>query len=360
MNSNEECSPLSDNPDFEKPVFKNNRYENPPTFTNWSGLPGVQAFFKWRVMEKDESNIPKCKEELERNLPVTFLKKFEPTKFSKLYATWLGHATVLVDIQGIKFITDPLWCDRASFTSFAGPKRYRPSPLNIENLPELDFGVISHDHYDHLDVEAVQKIDKLHNGKIRWFVPKGFEEWMATIGISNTEARPDKVAEMTWGEKKDLKIGDKTCTVWCLPAQHWCQRSTFDRNKRLWCSWAVKSPEKSFYFAGDTGFCDSEFKKIGEKLGPFDLAAIPIGAYEPNWFMKSQHINPREAVQVHKLIKSKFSIGIHWGTYHMGSYEFYLQPREDLKKYAQEEGVSNFVTMSPGEIWEDQENQAFE
>ncbi|PAV64823.1 hypothetical protein WR25_01051 [Diploscapter pachys] len=273
-------------------------------------------------MEKDESNIPKCVEELERSLPVTFLKKFEPKKFSKLYATWLGHATVLVDIEGIKFITDPLWCDRASFTSFVGPKRYRPNPLNIENLPELDFGVISHDHYDHLDAEAVQKIDKLHNGKIRWFVPKGFKEWMATIGISNTEARPDKVTEMK--------------------------------------CWAVKSPEKSFYFAGDTGFCDSEFEKIGKKLGPFDLAAIPIGAYEPNWFMKSQHINPREAVQVHKLIQSKFSIGIHWGTYHMGSYEFYLQPREDLKKYAQEEGVSNFVTMSPGEIWGDQENQIFE
>ncbi|PIO63375.1 hypothetical protein TELCIR_15026 [Teladorsagia circumcincta] len=156
---------------------------------------------------------------------------------------------------------------------------------------------------------------------MRWFVPLGILDWMKTIGIKNTLEHPDKVTEMEWGENKSSKANNTEVAVWCLPAQHWGQRGAFDRNERLWSGWAVMTPNRRFYYTGDTGFCESEFKKIGDQLGPFDLAAIPIGAYKPRWMMKSQHIDPQEAVAVHELLNSKFSIGVHWGTYHMGSHE---------------------------------------
>ncbi|KAK6030230.1 hypothetical protein OSTOST_03638 [Ostertagia ostertagi] len=202
------------------------------------------------------------------------------------------------------------------------------------------------------------------NPSMRWFVPLGILEWMKTVGIENTDANPDKVTELEWGESASFRLNDMELTVWCLPAQHWGQRGPFDRNehlikfliKRLWAGWAVITRSRRFYYSGDTGFCDKEFKKIGERLGPFDLAAIPIGAYNPRWMLKSEHIDPHEAVLVHELVKSKFSIGIHWGTYHMGSHELYLEPKKLLEEIASSNHSSNFVVLEMGQIWEEDES----
>ncbi|CAI5449514.1 unnamed protein product [Caenorhabditis angaria] len=313
---------------FAKPLRHGKTFANPPSFKNWGGLPGPREGFRYKFLETDNENVPKNAEELDETIPIKNLTKFESK--SKLFATWLGHATVLLNIEGATVITDPIWAQRASFISFVGPKRYRPPPMKIEDLPKLDYGVISHDHYDHLDYEAVKKITDPSN--------------------------PDLITEMNWGESVKVKKDGKDFEIWCVPAQHWGQRGPFDRNHRLWSGWSVVGPTKRFYYSGDTGFCESEFQKIGDKLGPFDLAAIPIGAYEPKWFMKSQHINPEEAVSVHELIKSRMSIGIHWGTYHMGSYEHYLEPRDKLKTLMENREDlkhTKFITITPGEIWED-------
>ncbi|CAD6195425.1 unnamed protein product [Caenorhabditis auriculariae] len=345
--------------EFAKPLISAGSFANPPSFDKWGGLPGLKAALKWRLFEKDLENVPSDSKELDKTIPVHQLTKFESKNVSsKLFASWLGHATVLVNLEGAKFITDPIWAERASFLSFAGPKRYRPPPMDIEDLPQLDFAVISHDHYDHLDADAVKKITEM-SPNIQWFVPLGMQGWMKTIGISNSEEHPHRVKEMNWGEHTEIRINDQNFTIWCVPAQHWGQRGPLDRNRRLWAGWAVVGPSRRFYYSGDTGNCDKEFRKIGQKLGPFDLAAIPIGAYEPNWFMKSQHINPEEAVGMHEMIRSKMSIGIHWGTYHMGSYEFYLEPREKLKSIMEQRtDLPKFITIEQGTIWEEDSEES--
>ncbi|CCD74042.1 N-acyl-phosphatidylethanolamine-hydrolyzing phospholipase D 1 [Caenorhabditis elegans] len=345
-------SPLTNDQEFAKPVRNGKIFENPKSFTNWGGRPGLTNIFKLVLRETSHENLPSDKKVLDSTLPVHNITADDFHSESGLFATWLGHATVLVDLEGVKFVTDPVWADRASFTSFAGPKRYRPPPMKLEDLPDLDFAVVSHDHYDHLDADAVKRITNL-NPQIKWFVPLGLKKWMKNQGIgadgSNT------VTELNWGESSEFVKNGKTITIWCLPAQHSGQRGLSDHNHRLWSGWAVIGENRRFYFPGDTGFCDVEFKKIGEKLGPFDLAAIPIGAYEPRWFMKSHHINPDEAVEVHKLVRARNSIGIHWGTYPMGTTEYYLEPRDKLKELmdAREDlKDTSFVTVDMGEIWE--------
>ncbi|VDL76298.1 unnamed protein product [Nippostrongylus brasiliensis] len=339
--------------DFEKPLCSGGRFANPPSFTNWTGVPGPWSLLKWKFLEKDNSSIPDNNSTLDETLPVRQIKTFEPRSYRQMFAAWLGHATVLVQMEGVRFITDPVWSQRASFLQWIGPKRYRPPPLEIEDLPQLDFAVISHDHYDHLDADAVKQLSKLQP-LMRWFVPLGMQNWMSSIGVKNTDDNPVRVTEMEWGESESFDIRNTNVTVWCLPAQHWGQRGALDRNERLWAGFAVVTPNRRFYYSGDTGFCSNEFKKIGERLGPFDLAAIPIGAYSPRWFMKSQHIDPHEAVSVHELVKSKFSIGIHWGTYHMGSLEHYLEPKHLLEQIIKDRKLpTKFVTLDIGQIWEE-------
>ncbi|XGW27231.1 hypothetical protein V3C99_007664 [Haemonchus contortus] len=339
---------------FAKPDRSGSTFANPLSFENWTGLPGPWKLMKWKLFDTDESNIPDDEAVLDQTLPVHKITNFESESNRRMFATWLGHATVLVQMEGVRFITDPIWSKRASFWQWIGPKRYRPPPMEIEDLPKLHFGVISHDHYDHLDSEAVAKINSL-NPSMRWFVPLGMLDWMTTIGIENSAEHPRKVTEMEWGGSDSFRVDETDVTVWCLPAQHWGQRAILDRNQRLWSGWAVMTPNRRFYYTGDTGFCEKEFKKIGDQLGPFDLAAIPIGAYKPRWMMKAQHIDPHEAVAVHDLVKSKFSIGVHWGTYHMGSHEHYLEPKELLEEIMNKSNRSTkFVTLEMGRIWEEE------
>jgi N-acyl-phosphatidylethanolamine-hydrolysing phospholipase D len=329
---------------FEKPVVSDNgrRFANPKSFISWTGLPSWQSLFRWKFREQNYSKIP-SKEILTETLPV---QKPEFQQNSKLSATWLGHATVFVRMDGISFITDPVWAGVASPCRIAGPSRYRPPPCSIDDLPELRFGVISHNHYDHLDAQAIRKFSHIFP-LMEWFVPKGLRDWMLRNSPGST------VHEMSWGEHITLKFEEGNYTVWCIPAQHWSQRTIFDRNKSLWCGWAVVGPEHKFYYTGDTGFCEEEFRKLGDQIGPFDLSAIPIGCYSPRWFMKPQHIDPAEAVAIHKLTKSIKSIGIHWGTYSMGSNEQYLEPRSKLVEAVEAAGLraNEFTTLNHGETW---------
>lgn len=225
---------------------------------------------------------------------------------SGVNVTWLGHATTLVQFDNVTFLTDPLFSERASPFSFVGPKRYRSCPCNVEDLPPIDAVVISHNHYDHLDVTSVKSLNSRFGDKIRWFVPSGLAEWMKSTGVQN-------VVELKWWETGT--IADKSDVSFVFtPAQHWCKRGLWDDNYVLWGSWSVIGPKHRFFFAGDTGYCDA-FKQIGDVYGPFDVSAIPIGAYAPRYFMTPQHVDPEEAVKIHMDIRSKSSVAVHWGTF---------------------------------------------
>jgi L-ascorbate metabolism protein UlaG (beta-lactamase superfamily) len=254
--------------------------------------------------------------------------------------TWIGHATVLLQTEGINILTDPQFSERASPVQWLGPQRVVPPALRIEQLPPVDYVLISHNHYDSLDTDSVKALHARPNGdKTVFVVPLKLKAWFANEGISN-------VVELDWWQKKQFK----NITITAVPAQHWSKRSMIGQNQTLWAGFVVTSPSLNFYFAGDTGYYQPMFLEIGEKLGPFDLAAIPIGAYEPRWFMKSKHINPDESVKVHRDIQASKSIAIHWGTFPLTDEPLDEPPLKlwkALDKYEVPEDA--FVVMQHGE-----------
>jgi len=312
-------------------------YQNP-----WmKGRPSVLKFFQFWFTGRDDSNVPSSSV-LQETLPVkppVWMSESESFRASEARLTWLGHASVLAEIDHLTVLTDPMFSDRASPVPLMGPKRYTAPACQVSDLPNITAVVISHNHYDHLDLNTVTKLVKLQPD-IQWFVPAGMGEWLK----DNTQVRQEAVREMTWWEEAEVS-GLK---IVFTPANHWCKRGVRDDNKMLWGSWAVIGPTKRFWFGGDTSYCEA-FKHIGEKYGPFDLAAIPIGAYQPNWFMKYQHVHPGEAVEIHKDIRSERSLGIHWGTFKLTT-EYYLEPPALLNTYLNRSGLENhvFVTTDIG------------
>jgi len=216
--------------------------------------------------------------------------------------TWIGHATLLVQLGGLNVLTDPLFSERASPVSFAGPRRVVPPTPPLAELPRIDAVVISHDHYDHLDVESVRALAAQAGGPPRFYVGLGMKAWFAQFGIED-------VVEMDWWERAELRGVELTF----VPVQHWSKRSLWDENRRLWGGWVLRHPEFSFFFAGDTGY-SPDFADIGRRFGGFDLAAIPIGSYAPRWFMKIMHVDAGEAVAIHRDVRARQSVGMHWGT----------------------------------------------
>ena len=215
--------------------------------------------------------------------------------------TWVGHSTLLVQLDGLNLLTDPNWGERASPLSWAGPRRLSPPGLAFEDLPRIDVVIISHDHYDHLDLGTVRRLAETHNPL--FLVPLGMKTWFGENGMSRVE-------EMDWWQEHDYR-GVKFV---CLPAQHFSQRTLGDGNRRLWASWAVLGHERRFYFSGDTGYFPG-FAEAGQRLGAFDLTAIPIGAYLPPVIMKAVHVTPEEAVQAFIDLNARNLLGIHWGTF---------------------------------------------
>ena len=212
-------------------------------------------------------------------------------------------------MDGITILTDPIFSNRASFTQLIGPHRYRKPAVTVDGLPKIDAVVISHNHFDHLDSNSIKDLNNRFGSQLFWFVPLGLSQWMRDVGCVN-------VIELDWWQSAHIPKAPEVKFV-LTPAQHMSGRYFFDANKTLWGSWTVIGPKHNFYFAGDTGYCPV-FKQIGQIYGPFDLAAIPIGAYDPKWIAGQQHVDPEEAVLIHKDIGSKLSVGIHWGTFTLG------------------------------------------
>ena len=230
--------------------------------------------------------------------------------------TWVGHATLLVQVDGINVLTDPQWSERASPVSWAGPRRLSAPGLAFDDLPPIHVVMISHDHYDHLDSRSVKRLADSH--KPLFLVPLGMKAWFLDNGINQVE-------ELDWWQQREYQ-GVKFV---CLPAQHFSQRTLWDGNKRLWASWALLSRNRRLYFSGDTGYFDG-FKEIGRKLGPFDLAAVAIGAYLPPEIMKTVHTTPEEAVQTFIDLNARSLLGIHWGTFDLAEEPLDEPPRRML------------------------------
>ena len=222
--------------------------------------------------------------------------------------TWLGHACFLIRTGGFTLLTDPFLSDYASPVAALGPKRYVPPGLPFDALPPIDAIVVSHNHYDHLDGPSVEKISLKVRGARVAVVPTGLGPFFASRRYSD-------VRELGWGEGTFLSKSSSSSSVSlsCLPSIHFSGRTPFDRNATLWCSWKVLSPTLSLFFAGDTGY-GPVFADIGAEHGPFDVALLPIGAYEPASIMRPVHLNPEEAVAAGRDLGASKLVAMHWGT----------------------------------------------
>jgi N-acyl-phosphatidylethanolamine-hydrolysing phospholipase D len=214
--------------------------------------------------------------------------------------TWMGHAGVLVQMDHVTLLTDPIWSDTASPISWLGPRRFVPPPLPIAELPPIDAVVISHAHYDHPDVDTLRALAARGT---RFLVPLRVGKILREAGIGPVE-------ELDWWESRTVRDVEVTC----VPARHWSQRGLGDMNRTLWAGWVAKGPTRAFWFAGDTGYTRL-FTEIGHRLGPFDLVAVPIGAYDPPAMMQPVHLNPEEALQAGMDVRAQRLLGVHYGTF---------------------------------------------
>jgi N-acyl-phosphatidylethanolamine-hydrolysing phospholipase D len=299
--------------------------------------------------------------------------------------TWLGHATSVVQVNGLNILTDPWFSQRASAWQCVGPRRFRPPACSIDQLPPLDVILLSHSHFDHLDYNSVrtlhQRVSAQHRDTgrpCRWFVPLGMKAWLKRwVGMEDEEC-----VEMDWWEERavetckssDVEVSGYSVT--CVGAQHWTSRlAMVDNRWQLWCGFVLTIPPSSstaasastadspssspsssvaspsplrVYYSGDTGYC-SAFREIGAHFSHIDLSLIPIGAYEPEWLLNGAHVHPRDSVRIHQDVHSRNSVAVHWGTVVL-SKEMVMAPKLDLQRAAQAAGLEEeeFITTAHG------------
>jgi N-acyl-phosphatidylethanolamine-hydrolysing phospholipase D len=227
---------------------------------------------------------------------------------AQLTITWVGHTSFLIQIAGLNVLIDPIWSERASPVQFAGPRRWVPAAVEFDRLPPIDVIVLSHDHYDHLDAGTVSRIAKRYPAAA-WYAPLG-------VGALLRQRGAREVVERDWWQESTIG----SLRLICVPAQHFSGRTLGTRNKTLWCGWALRSGHRSLFFAGDTAL-HPEFGAITERCGPFDMAILPIGAYDPRWFMGSVHMDPDDCMKALAQISAAqggrrlIMTASHWGTF---------------------------------------------
>ena len=256
------------------------------------------------------------------------------------YAVWIGHATYLINNGDLTVLTDPIFSERASPVSWAGPKRLIPPAIPLQSLPDVDVVVISHNHYDHLDLPSLKRLQET-NPEVTLFVPSGDKKLLEGQGLTNVE-------EFDWWDTRRVGRTEFTFT----PVQHWSGRGVADRNDSWWGGWFMKTSDLSVYHAGDTGY-SKDFVATRERLGAPDVAFIPIGAYSPRWFMKNHHVNPEEAVRIAIDLQVPRSYGMHWGTFILTD-EPVAEPKVHLANALSAKGLPEdfFTAPKPGEILE--------
>lgn len=277
-----------------------------------------------------------------RESPLAPAKPEMRVEGDRLVVTMVGHATLLVQTAGLNILTDPVWSQRASPFGFAGPRRFIPPGVAFEDLPPIDLVLLSHNHYDHLDITTLRRLQQAHDPQV--ITPLGNDT------IIRREVAAMRVAAHDWGDT--LRYRDVTIDV--EPAHHWSARGTGDQRMALWSAFVVSTDAGKIYVVGDTGFHEGRnYRAAAEKHGGFRLAILPIGAYEPRWFMEHQHQNPREAVEGMQLCNAAFAAGHHWGVFRLTD-EPADEPRDHLHIALDAKGVprERFRAMQPGEAWD--------
>jgi N-acyl-phosphatidylethanolamine-hydrolysing phospholipase D len=303
---------MMENDNFYKALKKKGR------FVNFNGPKRVRRtafdFLCWKLgllnQKSEKIKVPK-----DFAYP-KFQKAFDA---AKPWVMWVGHCTFLIKAMNNIILTDPIWNEKCSPFKNIGPKRRYPPAIDLNQLVKVDYVLISHNHYDHLDKKTIIKLHKKFPN-IVWIVPLGIKKWLKKLKIEN-------VHELDWWQsfkKDDLEF-------FATPAQHYSGRGILDANKALWAGFVIdcKKANKKLYFTGDTGYNEIDFKKIGKKFESLDLSLIPIGTYMPRRFMSPVHIDPQSAVKIHKDINSKLSLAMHWKVFHLSD-EAMLQPPYEL------------------------------
>ncbi len=288
---------------------------------------GLQDVLRWKLTSRPEHS-PACVPDVQPSIP--------PRRVDgdKLRATLVNHSTLLLQHSGSNILTDPIWSQRASPVPWAGPRRKRESGVRFDDLPRIDTVLLSHNHYDHLDLATLRRLAA--RGQSLFIVPLGLSQFLVSNGV-----RP--VQELDWGESRDVP----GARIHAVPAMHFSARGLFDRNRTLWCGFMIESSGGLVYFAGDTGF-GSHFSQIHDRFGAPRLALLPIGAYQPRWFMSAIHMDPADAIRAHGILGARTSIGIHQGTFQLGD-EGLDTPGQELASSGQPD---SFLLLANGEAWE--------
>ena len=301
--------------------FDGKRFYNP----NARQAPGLLKGLGWKLTSRPEPSL-RFIADVEESVPP------RDVDGSRLRATLVNHSTVLLQQRGYNILTDPIWSQRASPLSWIGPRRRRKPGIAWEDLPPIHAVLISHNHYDHLDLPTLRRLAACGNST--FVVPARVDRLLRSENIG-------PIHEMDWGES--LSLPD--CTIHCVPALHFSSRGLRDRNMTLWCGYVIECQERFVYFAGDTAF-GSHFSQIRETFGAPHLALLPIGAYEPRWFMSPVHMGPEEAVRAHEVLGARTSIAIHHGTFQLGD-ESIDTPRSRLAACAPN---TSFVILNNGQF----------
>jgi L-ascorbate metabolism protein UlaG (beta-lactamase superfamily) len=252
-----------------------------------------------------------------------------------LRITFINHTTFLIQTEGLNILTDPVWSGRVSPFTFAGPERRRPPGLRFRDLPPIDLVLLSHNHYDHLDLSTLRRVAYKHRPLIA--TPLGVRQFLEEKGISGA-------TDMDWG--KVLPVHERL-KVACVPAQHFSGRGMFDRDATLWCGYVLLHPKGNIYFAGDTGY-GPIFTPIGQQYGPMRVAILPIGAYKPEWFMSPIHVSPAQAVQIHLDVRAAQSIAGHFGTFQLAD-DGKNEPPDDLRQALRANNLPESTFIVPEE-----------
>jgi L-ascorbate metabolism protein UlaG (beta-lactamase superfamily) len=301
-------------PQYHGGIFRN-RHPVAPGLRKGTAMPTIGEFLWGGQRRTPPSGLP----------TVSPLTGWARPVETGLRATWLGHSTVLVEIDGVRVLTDPVWSGRASPVSFAGPKRFQPVPVPVSALPPLDAVMISHDHYDHLDRRTILELARLD---VPFVTSLGVGAHLQEWGVP-----AERITELDWWESVELRRGGVSITA--APSQHFSGRALGGRNATLWSSLAVRGPLHSFFFSGDTGLTP-EYSEIQQRLGRFDLVMLEVGAFHPAW--GDIHLGPENALEALALLGGGSLLPVHWGTFNLAMHAW-DEPAETLVKLAPARGA---------------------